>query len=176
MAIDADTGIKRVANASAPPARKLKSSREINNASSGEADHIKWALVAGMKYSTLPRYFGRSPVKSQLQAAVRLCSSGQIALRGGDWQTLGCYWGKEVIDDAVRKRFREHQWVDTLCAQPRRDRRAWRRKEGSRRPANIFGAWRNSRTASNCRSSVFFSLHRLSLGTKSSSGIAMPPI
>ena len=141
MAIDADTGIKRVANASAPPARKLKSSREINNASSGEADHIKWVLVAGMKYSTLPRYIGRSPVKSQLQAAVRLCSSDQIALRGGDWQTLDCYWGKEVIDDAVRKRFREHQWVDTLCKQPRRERgclQARLVKEGAEPSSNKY--------------------------------------
>ena len=47
-------------------------------------------LVASAKYSTLPQHLGRSPVKSQLQAGVRLCSSGRVALRGGDWQTLNC--------------------------------------------------------------------------------------
>ena len=61
-------------------------------------------------------------MKSQKQAAMRLCSSGRVALREGDWQALDCYWGKEIIGDAVRKRFREHQWVDTLCQQPRRER------------------------------------------------------
>jgi hypothetical protein len=74
-------------------------------------------LIAGKKFTTLPMYLGRAPVKSEKRLASDTGSSNQVDLRHGTCLTLKNYVGQEILDETEFDRFCSNHWVKTLCAQ-----------------------------------------------------------
>ena len=80
----------------------------------------KFVLIDGAKYTTLPWFLGKSPVKSQKAAAAQSAADFQVDVRRGDWKTLSKFIGKEILPSTARSAFRLHRWVSTVC--PRAER------------------------------------------------------
>ena len=79
--------------------------------------------LADEGYTTLRQYLGRDAVKSELSLASESCQAGRVEMRRGDWNSLGSYWGKELLSgQCARQQFRDHSWVDTIVANARSDR------------------------------------------------------
>ena len=87
----------------------------IANVTQGEQH--RYVLIAGDRYTTLPRYLGRTPMKSEKKIAADSAASAQVEYRHGDWQTLTQFRGKEILATKDCSSFRQSKWVTTLCPQ-----------------------------------------------------------
>ena len=98
--------------------RRIAETSDTSNARVNNANDKKnYILIAGTKFTTLPLYLGREPVKSEKRLASDTGSSNQVELRHGTWLTLKKYLGQEILDETVFDKFRRNHWVETLCAQ-----------------------------------------------------------
>jgi hypothetical protein len=95
------------------------SSNGSSNASASWADS-KWVLVDGVKYTTLPWFLGKAPLKSQRTLAALRAFRRRLDLKQGDWKTLTPHWGKEILAESALNGFRAHRWVNSLCSRAER--------------------------------------------------------
>ena len=87
----------------------------IANVTQGEQH--RYVLIAGDRYTTLPCYLGRTPMKSEKKIAADSAASAQVEYRHGDWQTLTQFRGKEILDTNDFASFRQSKWITTQCPQ-----------------------------------------------------------
>ena len=103
-----------------PTSRKRK-----RNSDAAQLVVSRFVVLASERYTTLPQYLGRAPVKSELNLASESCQAGRVEMRHGDWQSFGFCWGKELLPGQTsRQQFQNHSWVETVVANVRSDRPA----------------------------------------------------
>ena len=84
------------------------------------ASDCKWVSIAGAKYTTLPWYLGKTPLKSQKAIAANCAADGRVQLRRGDWKTVQGHVGKEILPNSARTVFRDNHWANTVCTRAER--------------------------------------------------------
>jgi len=110
-------GAKHSKRAAEAPSGPSKKSRAIqgSGASSSKSRQDIWVLIDGEKYTALPWFIGKTPVKSQRSLAERCCSDRQVDLRRGDCKSISKHMGQEILAKATLKTFRDFKWADTVC-------------------------------------------------------------
>ena len=113
---NAGAAISRTASSSCHATGGVKRRR---TSAAAERSSDRFVFVGGERYTSLPKYLGRDPVKSEKNLALACCADDRIELRRGDWQSLSGHWGKELLEKGCEAKFLSCAWVDSCVMNPR---------------------------------------------------------